>query len=513
MKTRTNDLQECTAELALRLDELHKEVDLRREIEQELLAAKDTAEAADKNRNAFFTAMNHEFRTPLNSIIGFSGLLEEKLFGPLTERQADYINMIISSGKHLLRMINDNLDLSRIEAGKMELVVSDTDVSALLVECVSMMTNEAVVNCLDLRMETALELKGVRLQVDERKIKQIMLNLLSNAIKFTPEGGSIMVTSWLSDDQLFVQVSDSGAGIDAKDQARLFGEFERVEGADGKNRPGTGLGLALTRKLVELHGGRISVTSEGRMKGSAFTFSIPVRKVEGGVKHLPGDAVGSNVAEEQVIQCKEGARDRPLVLVVEDDRNSRRLLAEYLRLGGFDAVFAVDGDEGVRLARECRPWTIILDFILPKKNGLQVLAEIRRHAETRDTPVVFVSMAEPHEAAFALGAMEWLVKPVERKRFIDVLERAVAERGHPRLKVLVIDGEETRDVLISAAKERNYDVLETYSGRQGIRLAKANRPDFVVVDLFAPEMGGFEVIEALHGAAGGAGENLSGEED
>ncbi len=501
MSFRTNDFQEFTAEAARLNEELRKEVELRRQIEQELLQTRDTAEAAVKTRNAFLAAMSHEFRTPLNSIIGFSGLLEERLFGPLNETQAGYVGMIASSGQHLLRLINDSLDIARIEAGKRELTVSETDVSALLQECVSLMTNEAVVNCLSLRIETAPELTGVSLKVDERKIKQIMLNLLSNAIKFTPEGGSVVVASWLSDGQLFVRVSDTGIGIDAKDQDRIFGEFERIAQADARNRSGTGLGLALTRKLVELHGGKISVASEGLMKGSAFTFSILAQEAETGTRRLPGLAAELSAGEEQVRQCQELGRDKPLVLVVEDDRKSRQLLAEYLRLGGYDSVFAVDGDEGVRLALEYRPWAIILDFILPKKNGLQVLAEIRRHPETRETPVVFVSMAERHEAAFALGAIEWLVKPVERKRLNDVLERAAADRSRPRLKVLIIDGEETRDTLMNAAKERNFDVLDAYSGRHGVQLAKAIRTDFIVVDLFAPEMDGFEVIETLRGAA------------
>jgi signal transduction histidine kinase/DNA-binding response OmpR family regulator len=501
MNNRTNDLQEMAAELAQRNEELRKEVESRRQLEQELLQTKETAEAAIKTRSAFLAAMSHEFRTPLNSILGFSGLLQEKALGPLTDEQAGYVGMIASSGQHLLRMINDSLDIARIEAGKMELTVADSDVGALLQETISLMNNEAALNCLSLRSETAPNLAGARLKVDERKIKQILLNLLSNAIKFTPEGGSVVVASWLADGQLVVRVSDTGIGIDPKDQDRIFGQFERIEQADGKNRPGTGLGLALTRKLVEMHGGKISLVSEGFMKGCAFTFSIPGQAAATAAKHVPALAVELNVAEEQVRQCQEFGRDKPLVLVVEDDRKSRQLLAEYLRLGGYDTVFAVDGDEGVRLALEYRPWAIILDFILPKKNGLQALAEIRRHPETRETPVVFVSMAERHEAAFALGAIEWLVKPVARQRLNDVLERAAAERGHPRLKVLIIDGEESRDGLINAAKERNYDVLDAYSGRHGVQLARAIRTDFIVVDLFAPEMDGFDVVATLRGAA------------
>jgi len=219
--------------------------------------------------------MSHELRTPLNAIIGFSEILSDQIFGTLNEKQARQVQHVLNGGRHLLSLINDILDLSKVESGKMELEVSPVNISALLNSCLSLIKERALKHGLKLQLAVAEELDGRTLPVDERKMKQIIFNLLSNAVKFTPDRGEIAVKASVKGRELEISVADTGIGIAEKDQQRVFEEFVQVDSSYGRTQQGTGLGLALTRKLVELHGGRIRVESEGEGRGSIFTFTIP----------------------------------------------------------------------------------------------------------------------------------------------------------------------------------------------------------------------------------------------
>jgi PAS domain S-box-containing protein len=242
----------------------------------ELRKAKEAAESADVAKSSFLAQMSHELRTPLNAIIGFSEILEDQTFGPLNQRQLRYINHVHASGLHLLELINQILDLSKVEAGKMELYLSPVNISQLLKSGIVMIMEKARKHGIkvDLRVEAEVSRAGI--QADEIKLRQIVFNLLSNAAKFTPDGGRVELLAWKEGDELIISVSDTGIGIKREDRERIFGAFEQLDSSYARRQQGTGLGLALARSLVELHGGRIWAESEGEGKGSKFTFAIPI---------------------------------------------------------------------------------------------------------------------------------------------------------------------------------------------------------------------------------------------
>jgi CheY-like chemotaxis protein len=332
------------------------------------------------------------------------------------------------------------------------------------------------------------------LLADQAKFKQILFNLLGNAIKFTPDGGRIEVlarrvsgseqpgaTPWLE-----VAVADTGIGIPPEDQERIFGEFEQSNHGSGRNQQGTGLGLALTRKLVELHGGRLWLESEvGR--GSTFRF------------RLPYSASPAEAAHPEPAEGSPGAPEAPLVLVIDNDRSARDLISHYLQENGYRAECAANGEEAIRLAQLLRPAAITLDILLPGRDGLQILAQLKSEAATRNIPVVVVSVTDRRELGFSLGAADWLVKPINGGALIAALERTTgkAQSGRSR-RILVIDDEpaaveRVRDLL----EQRDFSVLTASGGRAGIDLALTRTPDLIILDLLMPEVNGFDVVHAL----------------
>ena len=474
----------------------------------ELSIAKETAEAASRTKSDFLANMSHELRTPLNAIIGFSEILVDNTFGRLNQKQGKYIGNILSSGRHLLQLINDILDLSKVEAGKMELEPSRVNLKDFLTNSLIIIRKKAMQHGISLNLQVPDELEGLEFSADERKLKQILFNLLSNAVKFTPEGGSITLAAKLGTgysvlegekstntqypipntqkDFIEISVADSGIGLRPEDQERIFCEFEQIDSSYAREHKGTGLGLALTKKLVELHGGYIRVESEGRGKGSTFTFVISAKDVEIKPKDVVDEAAIKRVA------------NGPLVLVVEDDPGAAELLAQYLSDAGYSVAHAFDGEQAIQMVRELKPYAITLDIILPKKDGWEVLNELKSHPETREIPVIVVSITEDRQLGFSMGAIEWFVKPVEKNGIIEALNNVSAIFGKKDLTVLVVDDEpKIVELLTDRLESKDYKVLQAYGGRQGIDLAIEKLPDAIILDLMMPQITGFDVVQRL----------------
>ena len=443
-------------------------------------------EVASAHKSEFLASMSHELRTPLNAVIGFSEVLLDGMFGELNDKQREYLNDIRDSGRHLLELLNEILDLSKIEAGRMELEPGAFSLVEVLERGMAMVRDRAAQHSLELALEVE---PGVDVIVaDQLRIKQVILNLVTNAVKFTPDGGRVKVRAREFEGRLEVTVRDTGIGIAPEDREKIFQSFQ-TGGRDAKAEEGTGLGLTLSRKIVELHGGRIWVESEvGR--GSTFGFTLPLRSHEADDGHVaPRPPTRERAASSD---------DVPTILLIEDEENSIDLLSLHLGGAGFAVEVARDGRAGLESVRKLRPAGIVLDIVLPELDGWDVLAALKADPELADIPVIVVSMLDERGKGFALGASEYLVKPVGRREVQNALERCVHGGGVASRTVLVIDDDPRAVELLEATfADQGYAVLTATGGEQGLELARRELPAVVLLDLLMPGIDGFAVVERL----------------
>ena len=476
--------------VAARTEELNSTLQRLVAQERQLSMAKEAAEQANRAKSDFLAKMSHELRTPLNAVIGFSEVLQERTHGPLTDKQARYVDNVLTSGRQLLDLINDILDLSKVEAGRMELVRSDFSIPSAREDVRTVVAAHAERKRIELRLD--LDRAVTRAFADHGKFKQIMSNLLSNAIKFTPDSGRIVVTTRVIDSggQRMVEfsVADNGIGIRREDHERIFGEFEQVDSAYAREQQGTGLGLALVRKLVELHGGRIWVES-GVGSGSTFRFTLPIHSPDG----APADSAAPGESDGRP------GGEGPLVLVVEDDPPASELLAHYLRDSGFRVMQTPTGEAALSLARSITPDAITLDIRLPGRHGSDVLADLKSDPRTADIPVVVVSITEDRELGLSLGAADWLVKPARRDDFIASVRR-VASRGRDSgsQTVLIIDDDPTLiELLTDLLTGQGFAVTAAKNSKDGVSQAIGQQPNVIILDLMMPDVDGLEVARRI----------------
>ncbi|MBM3240109.1 DUF3365 domain-containing protein [Candidatus Poribacteria bacterium] len=406
-------LFESTQELQTARDNLEHEVAQRT---AQLQQANAELEKANKLKSEFLANMSHELRTPLNSIIGFAEVLRDGLCGELNPEQMECVLDIHNGGQHLLQMINDVLDLSKIEAGKMELHCEVFSLSTTLDGILSVVRDMANRKKLSLQVNAPDNLPDI--YADPVKFKQLMYNLLSNAIKFTPEGGSITIDVSCENDEFLISVTDTGIGISPEDQLYLFDKFKQVDSSYARQYEGTGLGLALTKRLVSMHGGDIWVESEPG-KGSKFSFTLPARTPKTFfIQEKPSVTLEFTEPPEAK---PSGGEPRKTILVAEDNLQAAQLLTIHLIEAGYNVVVARDGEEAVKKAREVKPFAITLDVMLPQKDGWQVLQELKNFSATKNIPVIIVSIVDEYDIGFSLGAVGYLVKPVDKKQLLQTL--------------------------------------------------------------------------------------------
>jgi signal transduction histidine kinase/CheY-like chemotaxis protein len=356
-----------------------------------------------QHKSEFLASMSHELRTPLNAIIGFSEVLLERMFGDLNARQDEYLRDIHSSGKHLLALLNDILDLSKVEAGQMVLDVRPVSVRPLLDGCLGFIRERAQRH--GLAVEVRVDDDVGEVEADELRLRQVVLNLLTNAVKFTPDGGRVTVEAHREGAEVVITVTDTGVGVPEGDRERIFESFQQGGRAPG-TQEGTGLGLTLSRRIVHLHGGRMWVVSDAG-RGSTFGFTIPTAPRAGATGHVLEGQGGSGV-----------------VLVVEDDRPSQELMSILLVDQGLRVEVVSTGEQALERLHHGLPAAVVLDIRLPGIDGWEVLSRIKGDPVTAVVPIVVVSILDERGRGIALGADEYLVKPVTRELLVPALRRA-----------------------------------------------------------------------------------------
>ncbi len=491
-----------------------------KQFEAALKAKNAELEDASRMKSEFLANMSHELRTPLNAIIGFSEVLKDGLMGDLTDQQRGFIGDIFSSGKHLLSLINDILDLSKVEAGKMLLDLEPVQVGSLLSNSLSIIREKAAAR--SVRLETVVSEGIPSFDADARKVKQIVYNLLSNAVKFTPVGGEITLRAsvvpreqvgivsgpWagraapLADSTftefLELEVGDTGIGISVDALPMLFQPFSQIDSGLARRFEGTGLGLALVKLLAELHGGTVAVASAVG-EGSSFTVWIPLRSGDAAVDA----ASAAPAAPDSGVASRPAASTRiigTIALVVESDVKSADLIRVQLESEGFHVLHADNGAAALRLAREHAVSLVTLELILPDMDGWELLTQLKALPELARVPVVVVSIVADRNRGLALGAAAVLQKPIARKELVDALLTLglVPLVDGRTLRVLVVDDDPAAVELVAIRLQHVVTSVErAYGGREAIRAVQRRIPDVIVLDLMMPDGDGFEVVEAL----------------
>jgi signal transduction histidine kinase/DNA-binding response OmpR family regulator/CHASE3 domain sensor protein len=474
-------------------------------------------EKASRLKSEFLANMSHELRTPLNAIIGFSEIMKDGLAGELPAEQHEYVSDIHSSGKHLLSLINDILDLSKVESGHVPLELETLEPLQLAASTVSMLRDRAATG--HIRLVTLCPPNLGHLRADVRKCKQIVYNLVSNALKFTTDNGTVTLSFGevdldtiravpsTPDSRVFppapgrftrfleIRVTDSGIGIAPDSLRQLFQPFVQIDSSLSRQFAGTGLGLTMVKRLAELHGGGL-MTQSTEGVGSTFTVWLPWRPVSADQEQET--EIASPLHASELI---DGEPVAPTVLVIEDDPRAVSLMRVQLQAQGYRVEFAHTAEEGLERALALRPSALVLDIILPGMDGWDLLSRLKEKPETRHIPVVIVSITDETRRGFALGAAQVLVKPVSQDDLLAALAAAGLDEPSSETRVMVVDDDPKAVTLVSKHLQvAGYTPVAAFGGQEALELARHQAPDMVILDLMMPGVSGFDVVRHLRAA-------------
>ena len=446
------------------------------------------AEEANQTKSKFLANMSHELRTPLNAIIGYSEMLVEEMTERKLPNLVPDMQKIHGAGEHLLELINNILDLSKVEAGRMELFLETFEIAPLLEEITDTLRPIADKNHNRLIISCPSEIGSM--QADVTKLRQSLFNLLSNASKFTENGTITLAVEQLEAGWVVFRVSDTGIGMTPAQQTKLFQSFTQADASTTRRYGGTGLGLVITQQFCELMGGSIRVESEA---GQGTTFTIRLPKTVQPLQPSSRPQKETSAISETLRSSVAGAST---ILVIDDDPAARDIMQRFLIREGFNAASTSSGEEGLRLAKELSPVAILLDVKMPNLNGWEVLSRLKSDPELANIPVVMVTIVDDQSLGSALGAVDYLLKPVDYNRLLTLLQPYRTESSAASVMV-VEDNADNREMICRQLAKAGWRVLEAKNGLAALAVLQNEQPEIILLDLMMPEMDGFEFIREL----------------